>query len=298
MSFSISNLFSDQGFLSFPKPCVANLLIVGLAGGALLALGLKGYFGPIGSTGFLASLSGGGFTVGFSLSSLVTLAVLSARSPKKELSLLESLSQKIKETPLHQPTESSNLVSLFNHAHEILPGVYLGDYTAYQSIDPAYSEKFPLEAGVNEMVESHLLTQIDFKGCSDKNITTVITVTQLNPQTGESDPLSYKPRLQELGVHQLRIPVDDVVGAWKVIEENLDKAFQHIDKAVKGDGNVLVHCAEGASRSAAVMCAYLMSRCSVTFEEAYNYLQSIRHKVKFREDMEDGLKAYERRLIR
>ncbi|KAF4601976.1 hypothetical protein EYR40_005177 [Pleurotus pulmonarius] len=62
--------------------------------------------------------------------------------------------------------------------------------------------------------------------------------------------------LPESGICHLRIPVEDIDFADLLIW--LPRAVQFIDQALRNGGNVLVHCAQGLSRSAAVVAAYLM----------------------------------------
>ena len=51
----------------------------------------------------------------------------------------------------------------------------------------------------------------------------------------------------------------------ELIEENLMKR-----------GSALVHCSQGANRSAMAVCAYLIAKCDISAETAYMYLQRIR----------------------
>ncbi|KAG1673569.1 hypothetical protein FOA52_003869 [Chlamydomonas sp. UWO 241] len=52
-----------------------------------------------------------------------------------------------------------------------------------------------------------------------------------------------------------------------------------IDGGIRGGGTVLVHCGVGVSRSAAVVCAYLMWSTGVGFKEARASLKAVRPKV-------------------
>ena len=66
------------------------------------------------------------------------------------------------------------------------------------------------------------------------------------------------------GISHLRIPVEDIDYADLLIW--LPHACAFIDSALRCGGKVLVHCVQGLSRSAAVVCAYRMSSqpsCSI-----------------------------------
>jgi dual specificity phosphatase 12 len=60
--------------------------------------------------------------------------------------------------------------------------------------------------------------------------------------------------LPESGITHLRIPVEDVDHADLLI--HLPEACRFIDAALKNQGNILVHCVQGLSRSATVVAAY------------------------------------------
>jgi protein-tyrosine phosphatase len=52
--------------------------------------------------------------------------------------------------------------------------------------------------------------------------------------------------------------------------------FHFIDQALESGGAVLVHCLVGVSRSATIVCAYLMKRKQLDFADAIEHLQSKR----------------------
>lgn len=57
------------------------------------------------------------------------------------------------------------------------------------------------------------------------------------------------------------------------------RALDFIQKALRSDGVVLVHCSQGVSRSSAVVIAYLERYFGLTFAEALDYLKSTRSVV-------------------
>ncbi|KAJ3425579.1 dual specificity protein phosphatase [Anaeramoeba flamelloides] len=56
----------------------------------------------------------------------------------------------------------------------------------------------------------------------------------------------------------------------------LEECFDFIDKAIKSDGNVLVHCHAGISRSAAVVIGYVMKTQKKNYEDAYSFVKEKR----------------------
>uniref|UniRef100_A0A1I7XXZ1 protein-tyrosine-phosphatase n=1 Tax=Steinernema glaseri TaxID=37863 RepID=A0A1I7XXZ1_9BILA len=56
----------------------------------------------------------------------------------------------------------------------------------------------------------------------------------------------------------------------------LESALNYIDDAIKGGGNVLVHCEGGVSRSVTVVAAYLMRKFEWTADKAILFIQDLR----------------------
>ena len=197
-----------------------------------------------------------------------------------------------------------DFASIFVHAHEVLPHVYLGDYRGFLSVDPAFIAQYPMVDELHHIFNGNpsdlqyewAINNLDFQGCADKNIRTVVSVTQFKSNATHGEWSTFQPDLERLNIHRIQIPVDDVDGAWEAIEPRLDEIFEQIDHAIHGGENLLVHCVKGASRSAAVIYAYLMNRCSVTLDEAYNYVVSIRHQAELKPSMINDLKHYEEQL--
>jgi len=54
------------------------------------------------------------------------------------------------------------------------------------------------------------------------------------------------------------------------------RTLKWIDEAIQKGGRVLVHCREGISRSSTMVIAYLMWRCTMTFETAHEHIRKVR----------------------
>ena len=57
-------------------------------------------------------------------------------------------------------------------------------------------------------------------------------------------------------------------------------------------GGVLVHCFGGRSRSAAFICAYIMSSRSCSYLDAYNVIYAVRPLISINKGFEMQLRAY------
>lgn len=206
--------------------------------------------------------------------------------------VFQQLKKEINNTPHFDPTkawesingqESPMSISISTHAHKIFEHVYLGDYAAFLSVDPVLS--------ANKEFLKTMQNETDRVGCSDKNIKTVISLHEKDRhQNTPYRSFSFNSRC----VDRTLIDVKDAPEAWEILEKEFDVLFEKIDHALSNKTNILLHCVQGQTRSACVLCAYLINRCKVSFEQAYNFLQSKRHQVSFEinVNIKTGLKAY------
>ena len=63
------------------------------------------------------------------------------------------------------------------------------------------------------------------------------------------------------------------------VNEWFKHAFAILDKAVRGEKRILVHCQLGKSRSATLLAAYFIKRYKLTADEAITFLKAHRHGV-------------------
>jgi hypothetical protein len=149
--------------------------------------------------------------------------------------------------------------------------VYLGTYFA--SINPFVSDH--CVGAVVNCSDLHLSDRSDFQTWASKVVSLeqsgVISVIRLNWSDTESQ------RLWDL--HEW----DQLIHSIKFIHENR-----------KSRKNVLIHCAQGKSRSGAVAVAYIMAiDPSMTFERALGFIQSKRAIVDPNRSFVTQLKAFE-----
>ena len=62
--------------------------------------------------------------------------------------------------------------------------------------------------------------------------------------------------------------------------EHFEESYEFIE-AMRSHGiNVLVHCHAGLSRSASIVCAYLMRKYNWNAERSLNYVRERRHRIR------------------
>ncbi|EFI27671.1 hypothetical protein CC1G_14596 [Coprinopsis cinerea okayama7 len=97
--------------------------------------------------------------------------------------------------------------------------------------------------------------------------------------------------LPESGIAHKRIPVEDVDYADLLI--HLPRACQFIEQAIRSGGVVLVHCGQGLSRSAAVVCAYIMWSRRVNATQAMQFVRSARDQIWINPGFHEQLVLFE-----
>ena len=86
--------------------------------------------------------------------------------------------------------------------------------------------------------------------------------------------------------------------ATQDISNHFDETNNYIDLAQKADKNAKfqIHCFAGKSRSATVLCAYLMYKQNIRFEEAIRQVRSRRERAKPNDGFMYQLSVFERNL--
>jgi len=88
----------------------------------------------------------------------------------------------------------------------------------------------------------------------------------------------WLPVSEKDGFSTHRIKIDDVITVD--IRPYLEAACNYIDGSLRSGRNVLVHCQQGVSRSAAVVLAYLIRNRGMTYDSAHAYLRRKRACIK------------------
>jgi len=115
---------------------------------------------------------------------------------------------------------------------------------------------------------------LDVKTCREHNITHLVSL--LNPL--EQEPLDYGLKREEPDIMFVRktVSLSDNVSEKKILQRNFAEITRFMHNSIKKDGVVLVHCWQGVSRSASIVCAYLMRYEDMTLREALVSIQQRR----------------------
>ncbi|XP_064621288.1 dual specificity protein phosphatase 10-like [Lineus longissimus] len=97
----------------------------------------------------------------------------------------------------------------------------------------------------------------------DFRITYVLNVTSHIPCYFENQGIKYK-----------RLPATDC--GQQNLRQYFEEAFRFIEEAYKNDGNVLIHCQAGVSRSATMTIAYIMKHTHLSMIDCYKYVKARR----------------------
>jgi protein tyrosine phosphatase len=97
------------------------------------------------------------------------------------------------------------------------------------------------------------------------------------------------------------IPLDTIKHKVIIAEDNktqnliqyFDEAHESIDNNLRDGNNVLVHCAEGVSRSATIIISYLMKKHNKTVNEAHALVKGARSKISPNIGFKKQLISYE-----
>ncbi|KAG2389405.1 hypothetical protein C9374_013965 [Naegleria lovaniensis] len=91
------------------------------------------------------------------------------------------------------------------------------------------------------------------------------------------------------------------------LDDNSDEdILSHIPKCVEfisqimesGKGSILVHCTMGISRSASIVCAFLMRHLNISADHALNMIRKVRPMVQPNQGFLKALQEYEQLLLR
>lgn len=149
------------------------------------------------------------------------------------------------------------------NAHEIVPGLWLGNARA----------------------------AADERWLQQNNITVVFNATK---------DLPFVPTIRK----QYRIPVDDNLQSEEIRNMTLwsHEAVYKVIQEKNAGNHILIHCAAGMQRSAAIMAMYLIATRGMSWQQAITYIQGIRPiafrpSANFKESLIEFDKSYHREIL-
>lgn len=107
----------------------------------------------------------------------------------------------------------------------------------------------------------------DMWSASDENYLKINNVTHVLNMT----PIKLK---NHKDIIHHNIELDDTID--QDILNILDESFEFINTSKKENGNILVHCQAGVSRSASIVIAYLMARENITYNNSLEHVRKDR----------------------
>lgn len=130
-----------------------------------------------------------------------------------------------------------------NHYDEVYPGIFMGDYTLVQD-----------KRALRELGISHIVNCSQGTGSGETN----------------TDARFYRDvGIKYHGMKALDLPTYNMMPHFKA-------ASDFIEKALKKDGRIFIHCYKGVSRSATIVIAYLMMKCNTDLEDAVKMIRAKR----------------------
>lgn len=128
----------------------------------------------------------------------------------------------------------------------------------------------------------------------DYNIKYIVNVTKEIPNYYEYNIISNNNctiSTYNLDIKYFTIPIYD--NAENHILEHIDKVLEFIEEAQSNnDGNILIHCYMGSSRSASITLAYLMYKYNFTLNKGLKYLKKKRDIVNINTNFIIDIKKY------
>ncbi|KAL4474752.1 hypothetical protein ABPG74_001448 [Tetrahymena malaccensis] len=139
---------------------------------------------------------------------------------------------------------------------------------------------------------STLTASITTKSTHNSAITTTTTTTTNTPmpQTTQAQTIntSHTPK----NITYLKINIDDE--DTSNIQQHFKETYQFIASAISKPYNkILIHCAQGKSRSATIVCMYLMRTFNWSFEQTLKYVQDRREVANPNYGFVEQLKNFE-----
>ena len=151
------------------------------------------------------------------------------------------------------------------------------------SVGPEEDKDFPVEI-LPHLYLGNAANSVDREALARHRIQYVLNVTPDLPNVFESAG----------SIKYMQIPISD---HWNQnLASFFPQAIQFIEEARSSDKGVLVHCLAGVSRSVTITVAYLMHKCSLSLNDAFNLVRSRKSNVAPNFHFMEQLHSFEKEL--
>ncbi|KAH0947446.1 hypothetical protein HN011_005540 [Eciton burchellii] len=151
------------------------------------------------------------------------------------------------------------------------------------SVGPEEDKDFPVEI-LPHLYLGNAANSEDREALARHRIQYILNVTPDLPNVFESAG----------SIKYMQIPISD---HWSQnLASFFPQAIQFIEEARSSDKGVLVHCLAGVSRSVTITVAYLMHKCSLSLNDAFNLVRSRKSNVAPNFHFMEQLHSFEREL--
>jgi hypothetical protein len=181
----------------------------------------------------------------------------------------------------------NHIINIFLYPTNIIDNIYLGNgYNASNySVIRDYNIKYIVNV-TNEIPNYYEYNIISTKNNSIDNISMENSSID-NISMGNSSLCTT----HNLDIKYFTIPIYD--NSENHIYSHINKALEFIEEAQSNnDGNILIHCYMGSSRSASITLAYLIYKYNFTLSKGLKYLKKKRDIVNINTNFINDIKKY------
>ncbi|EAR86621.3 dual specificity phosphatase domain protein (macronuclear) [Tetrahymena thermophila SB210] len=138
---------------------------------------------------------------------------------------------------------------------------------------------------------STMTASITTKSMHNSIITTTTTTTNTPmPQTTQAQSINSSHTPKNITYLKINIEDEDTSN----IQQHFKETYQFIASAIsKPNNKILIHCAQGKSRSATIVCMYLMRTFNWSFDQTLKYVQDRREVANPNYGFVEQLKSFE-----
>lgn len=186
---------------------------------------------------------------------------------------------------------TNHITNLFLEPTHIIDNIYLGN--AYNASNYATISKYNIAYIVNVSKEIKNYYEQEYKSGDFYDDVNNIEIKNV-PMRTINMPFDTSISIYDGGygdIKYLRVPIYD--DCTYHISNYIKEAMEFIDNASNNkNGNILIHCYMGSSRSASIVLAYLIYKYNYSLSDALLFLKDKRNIVNINVNFIDDIKTY------